>query len=223
MPYYPIDRVAIGLESLRIAIEDRMVDKLFSALEQVITSASSRIEEASRAGDEEYADVVTDEESSHVEELIGLMFVSAQTFITTVRNRLAQVSEICKKEKGRSLSFLKDQRAYDVLKFADPMRGTPHYTEIEVINAVANYWKHQEEWSAHNFTWDTTKMRDKEKRTIEIISAVGMSPYSSGNLRKAANTFGIASYNDLSVIQDKLSKWARSLLEKAQSEIASLP
>ena len=66
-------------------------------------------------------------------------------------------------------------------------------------------------------------MRNNEKRTVEIITGIGISPRSTGNLRTASEEVGITSpYEDLSSIRDKLRNWADSLSRRAQSEIAVL-
>jgi hypothetical protein len=223
-------RMAVLLELMRVDLEGDTLDQLHTAVEQGIALTSQRIKQATRSGDQEYLDAVTDDECVRIEELLGLAFVVAQTFITSVRSRIAALSDGCKHEFGRPLSFIGDPKAYGALKIGDTMPGGSVYTEIETINAVANYWKHQEDWPTHlekkddycKIAWDTARMRDNEKRTVKIVVGIGMSPSFTGNLRAAARAFGVASYEDLSLVREKLRRWADSLYEKARLEMSQL-
>lgn len=227
----PTHRITACLQFVEMAVDDQTLDKLFSVLEQEIASSSRHIESASHRGDEWFLEAVIDDECDCIEQLLSLAFVAAQTFITTVRSHLVRLSAICNKDIGSPLSFVTSAKAHEVLKLADPMRNNPKYSEIEVINAIANYWKHQEEWPTRiepkeeylERVWDQRQMRNCEKRTIEIVASIGMSPSSTGNLRTAYKAFGLTtSYEDLSPIRDKLRNWAHSLHRRAQSEIAAL-
>jgi hypothetical protein len=163
-----------------MAVNDQTLDHLLSAVEQEITLSSRRIEDASRSGDEWFLEAVTDDECDRIEQLLGWAFVAAQTFITTVRSRLARLSDMCSKNVGKHLSFISTPKAHEVLKLADPMRNVPRYTEIEVINAVANYWKHQEEWPTRiepkdeyaELVWNQDQMRNNEKLTVDSIVVI---------------------------------------------------
>ena len=228
----PTHRITACLELLEMAVEDETLDKLFSVVEQEIASSSRRIESASHSGDEWFLEVVTDDECEYIEQLLGWAFVAAQTFITTVRSRFVRLSDIYKKDTRSPLSFVASVEPRQVLKLADPMRNNPKYTEIEVIWAIANYWKHQEEWPTRieprgewrECIWDHKQMSKGQKETMEIVAGIGMSASSTGgNLRRAYEAFGLASsYGDLSPIRDKLRNWAHSLHKRAQSKIAAL-
>jgi hypothetical protein len=231
MPQNPTHRITACLELVKMAADEQTLDNLLSAVEQEIASSSRRIDDASRSGDEWFHEAVTDTECDRIEQLLGWAFVAAQTFITTVRSRLCRLSQVCEEDIGKPLSFVTSVKAYEVLKMADKTLKVPLYTELEVINAVANYWKHQEEWPTRmepkgenlDRVWDQEQMvHNNEKRTAEIITSIGMSPSSTGNLRTAVEAFGIdSSYEDLSPIRDRLRTWAESLKEKSQSEVES--
>jgi hypothetical protein len=131
-------------------------------------------------------------------------------------------------EYGAALSFAKPPKAYEVLA-----RG---YTVgcaqsvIELINAVANYWKHQEDWPTKeeaNSGWVRTvwnvqsnHLRNHERRTIEVVASIGMTAGCTGNLRTAAKILGVTNYADLSPIREMLQVWAAELLEATRLEIS---
>ena len=230
MPCGPTHRLTACLELVRMAVDDQTLANLHSAVEQEIASSSRRIEDASRSADEWFLESVADDECDRIEQLLGWAFGTAQAFITTVRSRLARLSDMCNKDVGRSLSFVTSPKAHELLKLADPMRNEPRYTEIEVINAVAKHWKHQEEWPTRiepkdeylERVWDQARMHGNEERTAEIVVSIGMSPSSTGNLRTASEALGVTiPYGDLSPIRDKLRNWAHSLQKRAQSEVTT--
>lgn len=228
MPRGVTHRITACLKLMEMAVNDHTLDNLHSIVEREIALSSRRIQDASRSGDESFHEAVTDNECDRVEQLLGLAFVTAQTFITTVRSSIARLSQICKNDLGSPLSFVTSPKAHEVLKLAEPMRNYPKYTEIEVINAVANYWKHQEEWPIRTEpkdeyreqVWDQTQMSPTEKSTVQIVASIGMAPSSTGNLRTAYEAFDLASsYEDLSPIRDKLRTWAHALQRRAKSEV----
>lgn len=218
----PSHCITACLQLVKIAVNDQTLDNLLSAVEREIVSSSRRIENVSHIVDKCFLEAMTDDECNSTEQLLGLVSVAAQTFITTVRSRLAMLSDRCKKDVGRHLSFITSQKAYEILKSANLMQNGSKYTEIEVINAIANYWKHQEEWSTRieKKDEDAERVWNQEKLTVEIVMSIGMSPSSTGNLRTAFETLGVTSpYEDLSPIRKKLHNWAHSLYKKAQSEV----
>ncbi len=208
-----------------------ILDHLHRPIEQEIAAAFERIELAARNGEDEYRDAVTDDECALVEELLGLAFVAAQTFMTGVRTSIAALSKACENDFGRPLAFARQPKSFDVFNKGDPLQpGSPH-TTAKVINAIANYWKHQEDWPTREdiknhrsvTVWDPATMRtDNEKRTLEVVTGIGMAPLSSGNLRAAAEMLGVTDYRDLSPIRQKLKHWANSIYEAARQGVDRL-
>ena len=82
-------RMDAWLTLLRMVARSETLDRLHAAVEQEITAASRHIHEAEHDGGEDYLDAVTDEECERIEELLALAFVTGQSFITSVRTRIA--------------------------------------------------------------------------------------------------------------------------------------
>jgi len=213
---------------VRSVANAQTLDHLHTAIEAEIAAGSQRIDDAQRRKDN-FIDAVTDEECERIEDLLGLAFVAGQTFLTAVRTRIAALSEACKSELGGPLSFAIDPKAYDTFKVADLVQAHLRYTTIQVINAVANYRKHCENWPMCETrngkriltVWDTSLMRVNEKRTVDVLLGLGISPGSTGNLRLAAESLGVTTYKDLSPIREKLGRWANNLIREADQEISS--
>ena len=98
------------------------------------------------------------------------------------------------------------------------------YTDVQAINAIANYWKHQDEWPTREekkagriaTVWDAALMRPHERRNVEIVTDLGMSFGSTGNLRDAAKALGVTEYEDLSPIRKRLRGWADRVSERTR-------
>ncbi len=223
-------RVNALLSLVRHATDTSSIDRLHAGIEEEIRAAAQRTCDAEARCDPEYLDAVTDDECNRVEELLGLAFVAAQMFITRFRSRVDWASSVTQEQFGKRLSFASHAKEYDVLARGHPLKVNPAYTTIEVIHAVANYWKHEEDWPTREeardgrliIVWDdgSKSLRTNEKRTIEIAVSIGMVSGSTGNLRTAAKVLGVTDYANLSPIREELKDWAHSLYAMACSEIS---
>jgi hypothetical protein len=222
-------RARIALRLMAIKGQSETLERLHRAIEFEITASSKRIRRAAASGNEDLIESITIEECLAVEELLGLAFVAAQSFITSIRTELIVVAKVYSREFGSKLSFTADPQAYDALKLA-PMLAAPKCSAVEAIHAVANYWKHSEEWPVLEKksggrlrkAWDLDALKGK-KRSAEIVTALGLVPNSMGNLRKAAKALGVVEFDDLSTLRQILSDWAAELLKKARTEFGVKP
>jgi hypothetical protein len=217
-------RARIALRLMAIKGQGETLERLHRAIEFEIATSSKQIRRAAKSGNEDFIEAITEEECLAVEELLGLAFVAAQSFITSIRTEVVIVAKVYLREFKSTLSFAAHPKAYDALKLA-PMLAVPKCSAVEAINAVANYWKHSEEWPLGDKkgggrlreVWDVSGPQGN-KRTVEIVSALGLVPNSSANLRKAAKALGVKEFDDLSPLRQILSGWAAELLKNARAE-----
>jgi hypothetical protein len=217
----------VALQLMNIAVRGETLERLHRAIEGEIAESLRRMEEASTSGDGDFIEVAIDEECQAVEELLGLAFVTAQSFITSIRNEVVNIAKVSLSQFGSKLSFVSDLKAYDTLRLAPMLGATFQFSVVEAINAIANYWKHSEEWPTHfvvsgqwkQQAWDLGALRGNEKRTVEIVTSLGLAPNASGNLRTAANSLGITEFADLSRLRQVLRSWALDLKLKASAEL----
>jgi hypothetical protein len=216
------------LHLISVAVRGESLERLHHAIESEISACSNRIDDVAASGDEDCLEFATDEECEATEQLLGLAFVAAQSFITAFRTEVAKVARISWKKFGVKLSFTTDEKAYNIFRLSPMLPAAPTFSIIEAINAVANYWKHGEEWSTVLVSsgkwgkpvWDTASLRGNEKRTIEIVTALGLCPNSTGNLRTAAKALGVVEFDDLGVLRRVLRTWASDLKLQAATELA---
>ena len=123
------------------------LDELFRALTAAIDNISERIKK------DDYFDETFALE--HLETILGIAFIAAQTYIA---GTVADINAIL----GKSKQLKRDQLlALDVVFIKN---GT---TRLELIDAIANYHKHHDEWE----TWQP---KGRNQRTINILNECGI-------------------------------------------------
>ncbi len=222
-------RIRALVALIRVSGARETLEALHRAIEVEIAKCVKAIEEAHASGNQDSADAITDEECDQIEQLLGLAFVVAQSFITTGRARWAMAARVCSKQYGVNFSFSIGPNGFGLLRESPLLPCCSEYTVVEAINAVANYWKHVDEWPTTlvangermKSIWVVDSTHNQAKRTTEIAMALGMSPGSTGNLRQAASRLGVTKYNRLSAIRNALFDWAERLYQKGKFEIES--
>ncbi len=151
---------------------------------------------------------MVDDEATVIEDLIGIAFVIAQTTISNVVSSLIRLHNSHKKKtNGVDLNTTDGTENGIRNKCSNIIVGT-QFSEVQVINAFANYYKHNSEWSI-----DWTKPKNS-KKTAEIIRSVGASSGSTGNFRRATEVLQFKDYSNVLRLLNILKDW-RLALEKS--------
>lgn len=220
-------RVRALIALIRATGEQQTLEGLHHAIESEIAKRIKAIEDAHASGGKDFADAITDDECDQIEELLGLAFVASQSFITAVRTRWTKIEPIGSQQYNVRFRFAFGRSGFGLFKEAPLLSSDLECSVIEAINAVANYWKHSDEWPTalvlngewRKPTWDLNSMQNNARRTAEIVSALGMSPGSTGNLRQAASSLGVSNYSDLVAVRKPLFEWAEHLYETGKVDI----
>jgi hypothetical protein len=217
-----------AVELLRFSAQHPTLRDLHASLGGEIARSDARVARAAQIGPEEFLDAIADDEAAMTEDLLGVAFVACQTFATRLRTRVARVSYLAERVVGRCLSFVRESGARDVLKL-DSAPAVHGYTEVELLNGLANVWKHSSEWPEllwednvrFHPVWDVTQVSTKgEKDTIAVAAAVGMEPHNPENFRKAAIVLGVPRpFANLDRISRIMYDWATAVLARVKCEI----
>jgi hypothetical protein len=167
-----------------------------------IAECGARIQEAGESPNPEYTEVVTDVQTTMIENLLGVAFVVCQTYIEEVISWVHVLHE-----RKRADTHCGPDPAFDkpvILRLGPP--ATSNYSSVEVMNAFANYFKHGAEWRH-----DWNKLKGRQHATATVIMAVGAKRGSSGNLRAGAAHLGNASYANVDVFRRILEQWRRAV------------
>lgn len=227
MSQYSI-RLRMGLRLVDYEVDPHWLDRVHKAIEKEIARGTRRLEKLEQSGNPQYLDSVADEECEQIEELLGVAFVACQSFINRILNRLQDLNEACMAEAGSKLPSLATRQ--EALRIMAPTLAGSAFTDVEVIYAVGNYWKHSEDWptcevltdTRRKCVWDLPNMRPIQKTTAEVVSSIGLCYGSTGNLRTSAKVLGVSDYMDLSPIRRALESWAKHVLDVAQKGVEQL-
>ncbi len=188
------------LELIWIRSHPASLYRVMTSLGDAVKDSGNAIDKASKSGSDEYLDSVIDEECGVIENLIGSAFVTCQAEITAVVSHAIRIHDAAK-NAGHILSS-SDGTKRGIMAVGSPLVGQTKYTQIQVINAFANYFKHGDEWDT---TWD--KLPNREKQTADVILAMGGAEFSTGNLRKGAEALGV-NYDELHLLAECVQKWS---------------
>lgn len=123
-----------------------------------------------------------------------------QTQITAIVQAVLRCRALAVKE-GLAVTAFGD-RDYEVRHIGP--RFDAQYSKVEILWALANYFKHHDEWSSRSWT----SKQGPERHTIPVILAAGLQPGSNGNLRTGAKALGNPDYADMAAFQTAIREWA---------------
>ena len=175
---------AIGAEV--DAYEDVLV-----ALNVGVRKSAQRIDRAPQDDDAFIMD-----ETQIIENMLGTAYVVCQNEITAVVQAALRLDDAAKAsvflgsrsaERGSSVRALGP-------KFDEK------FSKVEVLWHLGNYFKHRDAWDP--VTWDGANGFTKD-----AITAAGLKPGTSGNLRKGAEALGSTEYSDMDLCQEAIRSW----------------
>lgn len=184
-------------------------------LARAIREASSNTREARRTKDQEFIDVIVDDECEVVESLLGSAFVVCQVYMTRVVSITKALHRIFNGDQGRRLRT-SDGSKSGILEVGSQYVGSSAYRDVQIIDALANYFKHRDECSV-----DWRDIPVKAQDTATIIRAVGCTPGSTANLRTGAEALGNNDYESMSVFATRLENWRNNLSDLYETELKS--
>jgi hypothetical protein len=168
------------------------ISTLYEALSRVIHDIGQKLEEH---GHYDGIDALEDPEW-----ILGIAFIAAQTYITgtiaDLKAVLSQSSSDTQKVSKKTLLLV------DVISIADGV------TPLQLIDAIANYQKHHDEWE----DW---QVDDKNRSTIEILENSGINKDTEFPCYKAATLLWPESrVGELSYLLNLLEDWRSRVIRK---------
>ena len=164
------------------------IRRIAVALSQGIDLVARELELSEESDDPDSPPFDPVDAAEHIENLLGIAFVTAQTYIT------GTVSDIPKLTHSSSTPT-KRQLLHD---FSDVLPGC-NITKMEVCDAIANYWKHHEEWDGGSST-------PRNKRTLDILNAMGIGEFENFPCQKVADILWLGGCRNLS----NFLNWSRN-------------
>lgn len=173
----------------------REIDWRLSSIKRILQALSDGLKDVERNFNEAHEEYQRDDALDHTENLWGITFVMAQTYITGTVSDANQL-------RGAGDRLTKEQL---IKAYSDRLGGSVA-TKIELCDAMANYFKHHDEWG----NWSTT---GRNQKTVSILQAAGIQATDEFPCCKAANL--LWPNNDGSDLQPLLSlitSWREAII-----------
>jgi hypothetical protein len=195
------------LALLDLALRDTTFENVLRHLGEGVSAASRRANSAE--GHEDWVDAIVDEECDFIEDILGAAFVVCQTRITAITSMALRLRETAEAKGAPFTAFGGRREDVRALGDAASLSATPgsSFSKVEVLWALANYFKHRDEWRSI----DWTKLGSREQVTVKVIMAAGLEPSSTGNLRRGARALGNATFEDTDVFVRAVNDWAEKI------------
>jgi len=149
-----------------------------------------------RMDDEEGFDGLSAHE--HAELLLGLGFVAAQIYAIGTVSDLSQILAT----RGKSKRGKLDCYACDSVALKGGV------TRIQLVNAVANYFKHHDQWSR----WPTSK-KDRGFHDSEVLERVGITGKTEFPCAEATNLLCGTNW-ELTMLRQILKEWRAHVIKR---------
>ena len=191
-----------------------IIERSLTPLGEAVAQCAETIDQATAFGDDRHLDAVIDDETAIVENLLGTAFVVCQSYITFVWSRVKSLHRSCH-EADITLTTTDNTKA-GIMRLGSQLVPQTQYTEVQVIDAFANYFKHHEEW---NGRWE--QLPNPAARTVPILAATGATQFSTGNFRTAAKKLGNESYSNVRAFSNILRSWGQEVRKQYDLELGS--
>jgi hypothetical protein len=208
-----------GFFKVSVAEAERHLARVHEPIEKVIRGVAAELDKLP-SDDEEapWRDNLITDECAAIEDWLGMAFVAAHRQVTTTTTEIEYLSHLLFRHRGRGIPNV-----------SSPLQRGPRTPNgvraIEFTVAVANFWKHQDEWGAEEWGWYEGRPEEDGKepkrigaRTAILLRGSGMSRSSSGRIRQLATYAGVTPYDNLQPLRDIVDAWARDVMSSIATE-----
>jgi hypothetical protein len=176
------------------------IRRVVEALSQGINSVDRELEISEQSNDPHSPPSDPLDAAEHVENLLGIAFVTAQTYTTGAVSDIPRLTHsLCKPTKRQLLQ-----------EFSDSLPGCT-ITKMELCDAIANYWKHHEEWDK----WSTTT---NNKTTLDILRCVGIDEKENFPCQRVADILWPDSWRNLEKLPELIAEWRQKIIDAYKSK-----
>jgi len=212
----PVNFYRVHIELVKLRTHTDPLRRVLSPIGDAIKDIRGYLKDLEKKGySPDHIDAIVDDETDGIEQLLGVTFVVCQTHITGIVSRIIKLHDYLVSQR-HEVSRGPGQLKKDLLQMGSVQIPGSGHSQVEVINAFANYFKHGDEWPRQ---WKRGK--DQQKRTAELIRTVGAEEGSTGNFRTGAEALDNKTHHDVELFADILEDWGKKLLERYRSELRS--
>ncbi len=198
--------VHVHFASLKDAAELTTLSRALRPIHESVEDLNTWI--VKRGVDLDPASLVLDVDDQALDEmLLGTAFVACQAGLVHVASRACRLAKCCHSSGIHALlAWTTKSNVYRV----GPALHSSSTSRATFLNAVANYFKHRDEWPDSDWAYLT----GRAAKTVADIAAGGLTRGAQDNMRRAVSILGDA-------IFDELRNWADLVVEEARTELAA--
>lgn len=205
-----------ALWRLKYEVDDTRFLQIFADFASLIRRSEKARERAAKQGNADYAEFVGESEAEYLEEIIGASFLILQAKIRRVTVAVQRLREFARDQHKIELGGLGRTR---VMSLDGPFKKNAP-SQINLIWAIANYFKHRDEWQ-HD-AWKDKKPKEQEdhalrqaRETRRVVENAGIVEFSTGNMRTAYEYFGIDPYSKCELLARDVQDWSERVYGEA--------
>lgn len=143
-------------------------ERALKAMRDGLNDSESYVQDVMNSSNDDYINDVVDDETAVIEDLIGVAFVISQTVISNLVSSIFHLHKFHKMKGNNKDLKTTDGTKNGIMKAYSSIISGSQVSEVQVINAFANYYKHKSEWPV-----DWNKLKNNSKETGKVISSVG--------------------------------------------------
>lgn len=171
------------------------IDWRLSATRRIFKALSEGLKDVQQDSVEAVEEFEVDDALDYTENLLGIAFVTAQTYVT---GTVADANQLNK-------SGIKVTKEHLLQVHGDKVANSA-ITKLELCDAIANYYKHHDEWGS----WSPTS---RNQKTISILQAVNIEEQDHYPCCKAANILGLTGNSqDMETLLSLISNWREKVI-----------
>ncbi|MDC3956215.1 hypothetical protein KEG38_20305 [Polyangium jinanense] len=206
------DPLEAHLSLLELARYDAGLRGTLTPIGAAIREASDRIDKAVQQAAPEDVDFFVDDQCELIENLLGAAFIVCQARITAVVSGGVKLAAYCGRKGIPFTAYAPRKDA--ILTMGLTFTGSP-VTLIQFMDAVANYFKHRDEWAE----MDWSKLTGQSKRTADVIQVGGLKAGFTGNLRAGAEALGNNDFVSTAIFADIIDAWSGEVMRATEKAL----
>lgn len=148
---------------------------------------------------------------------LGLPLVACQTYLTRIVATVGYVHSDFGTLLNRDVHYPSKGKRELMASFGRPITSS-RFTDIEILDGLANYFKHHDEWGSSRRSLDRRSLR-----TIEIVQELcGETHWSfwvTNRLQRGLGHLGIRQMRDARDLLRMIDAWKRSIGEACSNEL----
>ncbi len=213
---YNVNLYAMRLQMMEVSSRSDTLESVLRAMDEALRTVCEELDGLDKQDLlPEHQEALLDEGVDFIESLLGAAFVTCQAEISQVVSQVKGMHEYLGQKGEQPLACCGPGKK-DILALDSCEVGTSGFSGIQVIDAAANYFKHNSEWSH-----DWSDLTGIQRKTADILEAVGVGPGESGGIRTLAKVLDNKDFIETRRFAVTVLEWHAKVVATVRHELAA--